>query len=216
MNMRLSFVIDMGCEIPEAASYPDGTFGPDRNITRAEAAAVFARISNDYQLVLPASGTESFTDVAGGHWAKEYIESVLKSGFMFGYEDGSFRPEASFTRGEAAVVVARFKQLKPAEGQLFSDTADHWANGAINALKNANMISGYPDGTFRPDQPIVRKEFVVMVNRMLQRGPIQNASVSTWSDVPVTNAYFKDIEEASTTHDYAVYSNGAELVKRGK
>jgi hypothetical protein len=196
------------------AGYPDGTFGPDRNITRAEVAAVFARITNNYQLELPASDVNSFSDVASSHWAKEYIENVRASELMLGTTDSTFNPEAPITRGEVAAIVARYKKLAPVEEAAFSDTADNWANGAINAVKKANIISGYENGTFLPNQNIVRKEFVIMINRMLERGKLQNITKPTWSDVPATNFYFADIEEASTTHNYALYENGAERIKK--
>jgi hypothetical protein len=196
------------------AGYPDGTFGPDRNITRAEVAAVFARITNDYQLVLHASDSNNFNDVASTHWAKEYIENVRTSGLMLGTTESSFLPEAPITRGEVAAIVARFKKLAPVEEPLFSDTADSWASSAINAVKKANIIDGYGDGTFLPNQNIVRKEFVIMINRMLGRGKLQNAKEQLWTDVPATNFYFADIQEASTTHHYAIYEDGTELLKK--
>ncbi|NQX62813.1 S-layer homology domain-containing protein [Paenibacillus qinlingensis] len=196
------------------AGYPDGTFGPDRNITRAEVAAVFARITNDYQLVLHASDSNNFNDVSDSHWAKEYIENVRANGLMLGSTEGSFLPEAPITRGEVAAIVARFKKLAPVEEPLFSDTADSWASSAINAVKKANIIDGYGDGTFLPNQNIVRKEFVIMINRMLGRGKLQNATEQLWSDVPATNFYFADIQEASTTHQYAIYADGLERLKK--
>ncbi|OCT11298.1 hypothetical protein A8709_06375 [Paenibacillus pectinilyticus] len=195
------------------AGYPDGTFGPDRNITRAEVAAVFARITNNYQLVLNASDANSFNDVSSSHWAKEYIESVRASGLMLGVTDSSFLPESPITRGEVAAIIARFKKLAPVEEPLFSDTLDYWASSAINAVKKANIIDGYGDGTFLPNQKIVRKEFVVMINRMLGRGKFQPMTQSTWSDVPVTDFYFADIQEASTTHNYAIYEDAIERLK---
>jgi hypothetical protein len=196
------------------AGYPDGTFGPDRNITRAEVAAVFARITNDYQLVLNANDANSFNDVSDTHWAKEYIENVRASGLMLGSSASTFRPEAPITRGEVAAIVARYKKLGPVEEAAFTDTAESWAKGAINAVKKANIISGYDNGTFLPDQNIVRKEFVIMINRMLGRGKLQNIKEPLWSDVPTTNFYFADIQEASTTHNYAIYENGAEIIKK--
>ncbi|MNQ73595.1 Cellulosome-anchoring protein precursor [compost metagenome] len=207
-------VKEKGTHYNYVAGYPDGTFGPDRNITRAEVAAVFARITNNYQLVLDATDKNSYNDVSNSHWAKEYIENVSESGLMLGSAESTFRPEAPITRGEVAAIVARYKQLASLEASLFNDTADSWANGAINAVKQANIIDGYGDGTFRPSQNIVRKEFVIMINRMLGRGNIQNIKESIWSDVPVTNFYWADIHEASTTHQYAIYADGLERLKK--
>ncbi|MBE0447207.1 MAG: S-layer homology domain-containing protein [Actinobacteria bacterium] len=79
--------------------YPDGTFSPGRNITRAEIAKIIAKTLN-----LP-SGASTFTDIST-HWAKDYICSCAKAGIVNGYPDNTFRPNSTATRAEAAKMIA--------------------------------------------------------------------------------------------------------------
>ncbi|MBE0448229.1 MAG: S-layer homology domain-containing protein [Actinobacteria bacterium] len=78
--------------------YPDGTFGPARNITRAEIAKIVAKTLN------LSTGTNILTDI-GTHWAKDYINSCAKAGIVNGYPDGTFRPNSTATRAEAAKMI---------------------------------------------------------------------------------------------------------------
>jgi mono/diheme cytochrome c family protein len=87
--------------------YEDHTFRPDHTITRAEIAAILTRS----ELLSPAS-SNMFADVPSDHWAREVIGAAGQSGLFNGYEDGTFHPSSSITRGEAAVVIYRL--LNPA------------------------------------------------------------------------------------------------------
>ena len=81
------------------AGYPDGTFQPNNYITRAEFATIAARfLSEEYV------GPDLFTDISG-HWAAEYINRAANAGWINGYPDGSFRPNAYITRAEAMTLV---------------------------------------------------------------------------------------------------------------
>ncbi|RIX59394.1 S-layer homology domain-containing protein [Paenibacillus nanensis] len=105
--------------------YPDGSFKPDRNITRAEMAKLAALLLD----ASPASGA-GFADVSGG-WAEDAILAVQGAGIMRGYEDGTFRPEQPLTRAEAVTVINRVLGRGPLEGMAFSPWKDvevtHWA-----------------------------------------------------------------------------------------
>ncbi len=144
--------------------YPDGTFQPDRTITRAEFCTILAKALN----VSPETGASSFADVAG-HWAEGSITAMVRKGYIKGYPDGSFGPDQAVKRSEIAAIVDRVQMLAPAGSlQTFSDVMpDFWAFAPIEAAAQAKILNGYPDGTFHPDQSATRAEAVVIINRIL-------------------------------------------------
>lgn len=177
--------------------YPDGTFRPDQSVTRAEVAAIFARLIQPTAVSMPAP---PFRDVANDHWARHHIEVVRQHGVMGGNPDGTFRPDAPITRAELASIISRYLRLGGADSNPFADTAGHWAQGAVSGTYQMGIITGFPDGTFRPDQMTSRAEVATMVNRMLGRGPLVGRPGPAWPDVPVDHWAYQAIEEASTTH----------------
>ncbi|MFC3772868.1 S-layer homology domain-containing protein [Paenibacillus sp. GCM10012303] len=182
--------------------YPDGTFGPDKPITRAEMATVLSRLFGKDKGSEPSAKT--FTDTAPSHWAKAAIDLTADSGLMDGYPDGSFKPEQAITRAEAASIAARL--ITAAEGGgSFSDTADHWAAAAIGKAMAAGIVSGYGDGTFRPERTLTRAEAVTMLNKLAGREPL-SVSNAKWSDVSAHHWAFKNIQEASVDHAHETAS----------
>ncbi len=95
--------------------YPDGTFRPAANITRAEYAVMFSRFFE----VLSADGVE-FSDIEG-HWAEEWILSAASHGFIYGYPDGTFRPDQAITRAEAMALTNRVLDRHPHKDHLLND-----------------------------------------------------------------------------------------------
>lgn len=81
--------------------YSDGTFNPTGDITRGELAAIVSRFVGSL-----IEGERSFNDI-GGHWAEESIKSVANNEWIFGYTDGSFKPDAKITRAEAVAIINR-------------------------------------------------------------------------------------------------------------
>ncbi|WP_171632450.1 polysaccharide lyase family 8 super-sandwich domain-containing protein [Paenibacillus plantarum] len=175
------------------SGYPDGTFGPERSITRAEMATILAR-------AFDKSTTQAgiaYTDVESTHWAKEAIDQVAKMGLMSGYSDGSFKSEQTITRAEMASIASKLLTVKPdAAGGSFADVVDHWAQVAIHQVKAAGIINGYADGTFRPEMRLTRAEAVIMINKLLGQEPLSGAAAK-WSDVTEQHWAFKDIQAAS-------------------
>ncbi|WP_214628422.1 choice-of-anchor L domain-containing protein [Paenibacillus agaridevorans] len=193
--------------------YPDRTFRPNRQITRAELAALLAR--NLGETPENTVGTKVvFKDVAAQHWAAAYIEKVRAFGLIIGDPNGNFRPEDAITRAEMAAISSRFKQLvadsKQGASIYFTDLNGHWAAGAIDAAKSANVMNGYPDGTFKPQNSLTRAEAVATINRLFDRGPLYGVTTDLWSDVAGTNWAFGDIAEASIDHYYVDRPAGGE------
>ncbi|WP_438348168.1 S-layer homology domain-containing protein [Paenibacillus sp. FA6] len=177
------------------SGYPDGTFGPDNSITRAEMATLLFRTSEK----AANKAHITYTDVASTYWAQEAIEQVTKMGLMEGYADGSFKRERMITRAEVALILSKLSSNGLNGGESFSDVKGHWAQTTIEQLKMTGIISGYPDGTFRPEQTLKRAEVVGMLNRLLGRGPLTTMA-ARWSDVPNDHWAFGEIQEASIDH----------------
>ena len=97
------------------AGYPDGTFLPNNNITRAEFATIAARFLSDTYV-----GPDLFTDI-DGHWAAEYINRAANAGWINGYPDGSFRPDAYITRAEAMTLVNNMLGRAPHRDHMLAD-----------------------------------------------------------------------------------------------
>nr|WP_254075724.1 Ig-like domain-containing protein [Paenibacillus tritici] len=175
--------------------YADGTFRPGNSITRAEAASI---ISRTFTQSAVTSGV-SYADLTAGHWAANAIDQVTRSGIMKGYGDGSFKPNQTITRAEMATMLSRLIPGAQGNAASFSDVAGHWAQAAINRMSQAGIITGYEDGTFRPNQTLTRAEAVTIVNRALGIAPLTGA-VQKWNDVPASYWAFGNIQAASVDH----------------
>jgi|GEM_PF-3565632 len=150
---------------PYMNGYPDGTIRPSSPMTRAEFAAILFNLYGNDEVFPKAAASD-----AQNHWALPFIAFAKANGFMGGYPDGTFRPDQPITRAEAATVLAKVKQPSDyTDSGRLNDISHHWAKHSISALANAGILSGYPDGTFRPDAPVTRAEAVVMLNRLESR-----------------------------------------------
>ena len=186
--------------------YDDNTFRPNKALTRAEMAVMLARVFEAES----KQPMKSYTDVTSTHWAKEAIDKVTASGWMSGYPDGSFKPDKTLTRAEMASIIDRLLVNAPNVGEGFPDTSGHWAKEAIGRVRAAGIMNGYADGTFRPNQPLTRAEAVVVINKMLGRGPLFGAEPK-WSDVPERHWAFAHIQEASIDHAFRKENDDGEV-----
>ena len=150
--------------------YPDHTFRPAKSMTRAEAAAILAKLC---KLTGADSTKPDFKDADG--WYNAAINDVVKAGYMKGYPDGSFKPDQPITRAEFAVILSHVLKDETAPNP-FKDTAGHWAKDAIDKAYAQGIIKGYGDNSFRPDALVSRAEAVAMANRTfrLQRTVVEN------------------------------------------
>ena len=151
--------------------YPDESVRPDASMTRAEAATVFYRLyDGEYPDFTRRMSNGTFEDVKTDYWFYKEVETLYNIGIVDGTEENKFAPDAPVTRAEFAVIAARFAGLDYQGGNVFDDVpAGHWAYSYINAAANAGWVEGYPDGSFRPDEPISRAEVVRLVNGMINR-----------------------------------------------
>lgn len=115
----------------------------------------------------------SFNDISG-HWGESYIKRAASEGFVSGYPDGMFKPNSPLTRVEFAVMLAGALKLEgaaPALAFTDYDQIGEWANGAVAQAVQAGIISGYEDGSFRPNARITRAEMAAMIARTLKLQP---------------------------------------------
>jgi YVTN family beta-propeller protein len=189
--------------------YTDGSFSPERMITRAEMATILARVWGKNEM----QASSSYIDVNASNWAMQSIRTVTAQGLMKGYTDGSFKPNKLITRAEMATIVERLLDSASSDNSSFKDVnVGHWAKNAIDQAKAAGVINGYLDGTFRPNQTLTRAEAVVMINRLLGRGPLLGAQ-QKWRDVRDQHWAYGHIQEASMDHSYETQpSNGEKYV----
>lgn len=111
-----------------------------------------------------------FTDVPSNFWAYESITKMTKEGIMSGYRNGTFKPNDPLSREEAASLFSNMIGDTPSImlASSFSDiTSDRWSSLAIESVARANIISGYGDNTYRPEQYMSRQEFAVVADKFL-------------------------------------------------
>lgn len=153
--------------------YEDGTFQPDKAITRAE----FVRLLNT-AVSTPEGGNIDFSDVKSGDWFYNDVAKAVGSNIASGFEDNTFRPSETVTRIQAAVFICNALKLTANESgaSAFTDAADipGWAKGAVGAVVSAGFLSGYPDGSFGANKDMTRAEAVSTLDRVLGNGTSQN------------------------------------------
>ncbi|MCD7948181.1 MAG: InlB B-repeat-containing protein [Oscillospiraceae bacterium] len=185
--------------------YPDNSVRPDGNLTRAEAAAIFYRLIDDSGKA-QADNTVGFSDVQQTDWYYHEVAYLTNHGILFGYADGTFRGNAAITRAEFAAIASRFDALLLDQSNAFSDVSDsHWAVLYINSAASKGWITGYADGTFRPDTNITRAETATLINRVLDRALVEANEpndLHVYTDLDKTHWAYYEIMEASHTHDY--------------
>ena len=195
--------------------YDDGTVQPEGNITRAEVASIFFRLLTDEARNANLAYSNNFSDVREGKWFNVAISTMSKMGILSGYKDGTFRPNESITRAEFAAIAARFDNSPGSGDVAFGDLEGHWAAVEISKAARNGWISGYPDGTFKPDRKITRAEAVSLVNRVLNRHPEEKGDLLEgmvmWPDnMNINKWYYMDIQEATNDHYYENKANGKE------
>ena len=196
--------------------YTDGAFGPDRNMTRSEAATIFARLlSQRLGERITAPTTTTFPDVRADAWYAGYVSYLTRYGVAVGYTDGLFHGDEPISRAEfTAMAVRFFDAYGDGDQEIMEDYQDfwdvspgHWAAGYIEDAARHGWVVGYGDGTFQPEDEISRAEVVTIVNRLLGREADQDYIASgprglvRFPDVPSSHWAYYDILEASNRHE---------------
>ena len=176
--------------------YPDGSFKPEKSITRAEFTKMLLdaiHLTPDSETVAWMKAHAKMEDIWGdpteytpklydmsGHWltSQGWLDAALYSGMVVpdDYNGKNFRPEKAIARYEIALMTDRalglvYPASQPVEGELpFTDKEEilDWMKGYVNESVKAGVLKGYPDGSFQPNKTSTRAEAVVMIQRMLE------------------------------------------------
>lgn len=196
--------------------YPDGTVRPDGNVTRAEVATIFFRMLKDDAREKYWKTDNRYSDVKSTDWFNNAISTLSNMGIIDGYPDGTFRPNAGITRAEfAKIAVSFFKDnVRETIGDRFSDIHGKWYTEYVNLANELAIVNGYPDGTFRPDNKIIRAESMTIVNNTLRRTPCKEGLLPvsvmiTWPDNAASAWYYEAVQEATNSHEYSRASTTA-------
>ena len=195
--------------------YPDGTFGPENNMTRAEVAQMFYNLLLDQDVEI----TKTFDDVPANAWYTKAVNTLASLDIISGVGDNKFEPERSITRAEFTAMAMKFAVGGEEGENIFSDVDENdWFYDAVVNSIQYGWIHGYGDGTFRPNNPITRAEVTAIVNNMLGRAADEDFvdehtdELTPFSDIEKHWAYYH-IVEATNDHDYTKPSSGENWTK---
>lgn len=195
--------------------YTDGTFGPSLSMTRAEAAAIFARLlaEKNGDTISTVANTR-FTDIPAHAWYSGYAKYLNNNGVTYGKSKTIFAPDDAITRAEFTTLAVRFFDVYgDGDAEImeqykdFNDVSDgYWAAAYIKAAAKHGWINGYGDGSFRADDEINRAEVVTIVNRLLGREADADyiadnlRKLNTFPDVSRKHWAYYAVMEAANTH----------------
>ena len=189
--------------------YEDGTIKPDASITRAEVATIFFRLLTDEARDKFWTETNSYSDVAETAWYNNAVSTLSRMGILGGYEDGTFRPNASITRAEFAKIAVSFFEYEDISAEnIFTDVAaGSWYENFVAVAAKLGLIEGYAGNVYRPNESITRAEACTIINRTLGRAPdaehlLPESQMNTWPDNRPGVWYYAQLQEATNSHEY--------------
>ena len=192
--------------------YPDGTVRPLNDISRAEVAVIIFRLLDPEIRDENLATTSTFEDVDDDMWCSTAISTLARLGIVCGRTPEMFDPNAPITRAEFATICARFDNSDIEAYSNFTDIDGHWAERGIERAATLGWISGYTDGTFRPNNLITRAETMTMINRVLRRLPEDESDLlpgmKTWPDNQPEDWFYLAVQEATNSHDFKRKQDG--------
>lgn len=193
---------------PFISGYGLGHFMPEKNVTRAEFLCMVVNALTDFDAEADYRGTSTFDDVDASRWYAPYVFYAQKHDIIAGYVDNTCKPDNPITRAEAANITYRALKRLTSNATQSSfkdvDSSIGWAIPAIEALSEREILSGYEDGTFRPNQLITRAEAVKIVSACAFDPTTEEAQEKI---AKATNA-FLDVAEAKWYYPYVLYAAG--------
>lgn len=187
------------------SGYPNDLFGANNNMTRGEVAQMFYNLLLDKDVTI----TVTFEDVAADAWYADAVNTLASLGMIKGVGDNRFEPERSITRAEFTTIAMHFTNGVLEGENIFPDVnPDDWFYDYVVGSIQYGWISGYPDGTFGPNNTITRAEVTTIVNRMLGRSVDKDyvdshtADLRQFTDLAGTYWAYYDIMEATNGHEY--------------
>jgi hypothetical protein len=182
------------------SGYSKGIFGPDARVTRAE----FAKMICLAKKATAYGDSSHFLDVSDNHWAFNYVEGAVKAGYIDGYGDYTFRPDAGITRAEIVKILIKAENFKiNRSGSTPLDVkTNHWAYDYIMTAKALGIMKGYSNGRFYPDNGATRAEACRLIEKAVY-GEIDADKVAD-TEAP-------DIKITSPTSDSSYETNSASI-----
>ncbi|MDT8858874.1 S-layer homology domain-containing protein [Alkalihalobacillus sp. MEB130] len=148
--------------------HSDQTFRPSNHLTRAQAATILT----NFLKLESTNRTVQFHDVSNNFWALDSINLVAQNRIMNGNSSGNFSPGTNVTRAQVAQIFYNagfYSQSSSNKSSAFTDVRnDHWAITAIETMRQEGIITGFSDGTFKPNQPITRAQMTVIIHRLYE------------------------------------------------
>lgn len=185
--------------------YSNGEFGPNNNMTRAEAAQMFYNLLREKNVTV----TVQFTDVPDGAWYATAVNTLASLDILKGVGEDKYDPTRAISRAEFAAIATRFAKVNLEGSTPFDDVSDaDWYYNAVLTAVNYGWINGYEDNTFRPHNTVTRAEVTTIVNRMLARSADKDFvanhihNMTTFNDVDSSFWAYHYIMEATNGHDY--------------
>ena len=173
--------------------------------------AVIAFLGGMLPLALATPGGAqqvNFSDVGSGYWARPFIERLAQEDIIAGFPDGTFKPNDPVTRAQFAAIIRQAFDQPVTRGRAnFSDVrSNYWAARAIADAYATGFMSGYPDGSFQPNQQIPRVQALVSIANGLNIDPggSINAALRTYRDADDIPNYAEDEVAAATQNGMVV------------
>ena len=148
-----------------------------------------------------------FSD-ANDEWYSAAVNYVVEKNLINGYPNGTFKPNESITRAEFAQMISGYVKNEKKSTTEFQDVKDHWAKDAIDKLYGNKNVSGYPDGSFKPNAKITRAEAVTILNSVFDRNTsalslnnVNKSALNKFSDVNEGFWAYYNIIDAANSHD---------------
>lgn len=202
--------------------YPDGSFGPERGMTRAEAATIFARLlaEKNGDKISTVARTK-FDDIPAHAWYSGYVKYLNNHGVAYGKTKTTFAPDEAITRAEYTALAVRFFEVY-GDGSAeimekyksFDDVSEgDWAASYIQAAAKYGWVNGYEDGSFHPSRQITRAEVVTLTNRMLGRSAdevyVQEhlRQLNTFHDLSKRHWAYYEVMESANAHTAVLGKN---------
>ena len=211
--------------------YEDGTFRPEAQISRAEAAAIFARLlaeAKGENISSASARYAGFADTVPGAWYASYVNYLSSYGVVMGNSKIAFRPNDDITRAELTAMAVRFFEVTDSKENsknagtytVFNDvSSSHWAAEYIESAAMRGWVQGYGNGSFRGDAKITRAEAVTLINNLLSRSADEEfiakntRKLNSFTDMYAKHWAYEAIMEAANGHT-AVLENNAEAWQR--
>ena len=190
------------------SGYPDGTFKPEKSIARAEFATALVKAFK-----LESNNSKVFDDTAD-HWARDYIATAHAAGIVSGYSEAAFGPDDPINREQMAVMIVKAAGLENGGGgKAFADDSkiSAWAKEAVSTAGGHNVISGYPDNTFRPQGNTTRAEAAVVLNNAMSAAPGKTEAEEDYSVISNAGTYGPTFGSETVAGNVSVQSPGVTL-----